>query len=171
MSSEWYDEDLTTEVENRELKLIQKGVNQHLIPIIVEATGELEAFDRYGAEATIYNEKGESTGIKLAHAVYGEPEFWGDQGEKTYEQIYRITFGEEYVSILLNHDGTIKKIQKNFKENSTYTVNEWLENAYAQTYNITDNYKPYFNLGIREFRYHGEEETRQIQKLNKSLRR
>ncbi len=172
MSSEWYSGDNKIEnMQEKELSLIQKGVNQQIIPLIVEVTGVLEDFDRDGAKATIYNRDGNSTGIELAHAIYGDPQFQMSEGRETYEQIYRITFREEHVSVLLNHDGTIKEIQKKFKENSTYTVNEWLNDKYMLLYNIIDNCNPYFYLKIRDFKYHGEEETREIEELNKSLGR
>lgn len=169
MPSEWYKNDFSTDLEDHEMKLIEEGIPQ-LTSIVGSAFENLEDYDQDGGEVTIYNEGNQSTGIKITHAIYGDPQFQSEKGINKQEQLHRITIGDEYVTILFNPDVSIKEIQTNIQIDSPYTVYTWLNNAYSQIYNILNNPKDYY-FKRKGFQYHGEEESRRILNLKKSLHR
>lgn len=168
MPTEWYWENLTTEVEDHELKQIQKQLPD-LISTINDTSIDLESFDQDGVITTICRD-GKSTGIKITHAIYGNPEFQLGEETMKYEELCRISIHGEYVTILLNPDGSINKIQTNINRETPYAIYRWLGNAYQTIESYLINNEAYY-LERENFLFHGEEETRQIKELNKNLGR
>lgn len=130
MSPEFYRGDFTTELDEKETELIMRNIRQ-LTSITECALGDLEVFDKDRDEVTIYDNNEKTTGIKIAAALYGEPQPLFGRNGMGYEQSYKITIGKDYVEILLNPDDSMKGIETNILRNKPYSVHIWLMRAYS----------------------------------------
>ena len=138
MSPEHYHGEFTTQLDKGEIELIAKGIPQ-LTSITWHAVGNLEDYDKDYDEVTIYNNNDESTGVKITHGLYGEPQPLGGRKGMGYEQLHKLSIGEEYVEVLLNPDGSIKGIKPNIHAKEPYSVHNWLRTAYLVINNMYDN--------------------------------
>lgn len=161
----------TVTLKDEEIELITNEV-VGLNTIMGLAFGDLEAFDRYGGNLSIITRTGEPTGIGLMYAIYGEPQFNNATGSFEYETINRIIINNEFVTILLTSENTIREIQTNIHITQPYHIYQWLNNVYRLIQNIFDNdYDYLFHSNDDNYKYVGPEEAAEIRRMNKELRR
>jgi len=166
MPSEWYNEEASANLKQTETDMIQKTLD-HMNTIVTSAFENLEEFNQYGGEATIYNNNGVAIGIKLTHAIYGEEEF--SQNNNKFEQYNKITKGNEYIAILTRQDGSIRDIQTNIQNAKLDTIYRWLIDTYKEIDYIVNSPTLFF-LKRTDFRYHGPDETKEAYKTSHILK-
>jgi len=159
--TEWYRKDNKVELQDDEKMLIENNID-HLTTIIGSVFGNLEEFDQFGRQVAVCNlNTGKPIGVELAHALYGEQEIQSNPNYNQFEQFNRIVLGNNFVTVLLNRDNSIREIQTNINTEKPYTVFKWMENAYKQIDMIL-NSPDIFYLEGDGFAYHGPEETEDV---------
>lgn len=168
MSSEWYKEESSIELKDVEIDKIQEEI-EHLDTIMSSIFGNLEEFDQYGGEATVYDSEDNPFGLKLIHAIYGEEAMTAKQDSYKFEQYNKIVIGSEYVAILIRQDGSIRDIQTNIETKNLGNIYKWLSSAFMNVDYILNSPTLYY-LKRKEFRYHGPDETEEADRLRLSIR-
>lgn len=168
MSSEWHKGENSVSLDNIEIQKIQKEVD-HLDTVMSSVFGNLEEFDQYGGEATVYDSDNTPAGLKLIHAIYGEEAMTAKQDSYNFEQYNKIVIGDEYVAILIRQDGSIRDIQTNIDTQNPRNIYKWLTSALMNIDYILNSPTLYY-LKRKEFRYHGPDETEEADRLRLSIR-
>lgn len=167
MSSEWHKGENSVNLENIEIQKIQNELD-HLDTIMSSVFGNLEEFDQYGGEATVYDSENNPIGLKLIHAIYGEEAMTVKQDSYKFEQFNKVIIGNEYVAILIRQDGSIRDIQTNIENHTPGNIYKWLTNAYMNIDYILDS--PTLYLERNDFIYHGPDETEEANRLRLTIR-
>lgn len=167
MSSEWHEGENSVNLENIEIQKIQNELD-HLDTIMSSVFGNLEEFDQYGGEATVYDSENNPIGLKLIHAIYGEEAMTVKQDSYKFEQFNKVIIGNEYVAILIRQDGSIRDIQTNIENHTPGNIYKWLTNAYMNIDYILDS--PTLYLEREDFIYHGPDETEEANRLRLTIR-
>lgn len=168
MSSEWHKGENSVNLENIEIQKIQDELD-YLDTIMSSVFGNLEEFDQYGGEATVYDSENNPIGLKLIHAIYGEEAMTAKQDSYKFEQFNKVIIGNEYVAILIRQDGSIRDIQTNIDTQNLGNIYKWLSSAFMNIDYILNSPTLYY-LKRKEFRYHGPDETEEANRLRLTIR-
>ena len=164
MPTEWYNNENRIEIGEKETSMIEKDID-HLSTIMAATFGNLEEFDQLGGTVSVHNNLGEPIGLKLTHAIYGEKDF-----QNGYKQFNRISYGNQFLTILLNGNGGLQEIQTNIERADGKAVYKWLNEMYRKIDTIFNNPRDFY-LDREDFTYHGLEETEETKILHKDLTR